>query len=267
MARIKFSKDALRKDRLKAKGGVTKLKLEEGQTLLYICPPCHEGDPRPYCHFKVAYGLGDDRKGNCTQFAGQQDNEILTSLLTRLGRTYEASREGWRRCEQIVQERGEEARSRFKDRWAFSVVPMAFRRSGSKPWQDHSEQKPHIMECGPTVFNPIIDKLCEMEDITDWDCATFLVVKREGTGMNTTYSVDWDIPSVTKPVKLDAEIVSAIEENCVPGGDGDPWWIPAFGSKTKQQIEEIFGMSSDEEEDSKDGYDEDLEAYLKRRKK
>lgn len=247
---FKLDRSKLAKDRAKAKGGVVRLRLEEGDTLVYICPPVHD-DNIPYAEFQIAYGLGKDFRKSCGCFVGLKNREPFTGIFVdKLGKSLDEAKRAWRRCSELIDEYGDPNRQRFKDRWVFSVVPMGHRKMASRPWQDPIDQRPHLLEVGPTVFGPVIDKMLEIEDISDWDAATFLIIRRDGQGVNTTYTVDWDIESARKPVALDAEVIETIERDCVPTGDGDPWWLAAFSGRTVEKVEEFFGLTTDSESDA-----------------
>ena len=73
---------------------------------------------------------------------------------------------------------------------------------------DEAKRKvPQLMEVGSTVFNGILDIGEEYDDITSLEAGLDLIIKKEGSGMDTEYSV---LPSSKGARKIDASVMANV---------------------------------------------------------
>ena len=243
--------DRMRKDRVRSETGSDLLKLKEGQTLFYICPPVHEEEPVPYAEGQMHFSIGPD-KGVVVNLEGLEECEPIVEALNKKGISWDAAVEGWERCAELVARHGDEKRQGARNRWWFNVVVLGHRVSSRKPW-DEPDPKVSILACGKKIYDGITDIFFDEGDITDPEKAIFVIVKRTGTGLDTEYTVKADTDSLKKPVELDDDLWDVIEAACLPGKANDLHAHLVSMVKTADQVEALwYGEKGGDDEDDED---------------
>lgn len=242
--------DQMKKDRVRSKtGGADLLKIKEGHTLLYICPPVHAGDSLPYVEATTHFSIGPDGKRSLINLAGQGTNEPLRAALAAKDLSWEDAEAGWDKAAELVSKYGTK-RQAPKNRWFFNVVVMGYRSSAHRDWEE-PEPAVAILACGKSIYDGITDIIFDEGDIMNPDAAVLLVLKRTGAGLDTEYKVSTDSSSLKNPLTLTDDVWAMVEEVCKPGGQNDLYVYLASQAKTAAQVEAVwFGEDVDEVEEA-----------------
>lgn len=246
----------MRRDQANASTGSDLLKLSEGHTLIYICPAVHDSEPVPYAEARMAFGFGP-KKAALVSIDGLDRCQPILDALAKKHVTYEEAVAGSDRAAELIAKYGDEKRNGFKNRWWFNVVVMGHRVSARKAW-DVPEPKVVIFPCGKSIFDGIVDQIFEIGDVSDYDAATFIKIKRSGSGLETEYKVDPDVDSLKNPVMLDDDFVDMLENALQPGKAND---LHAEIVKMVKRVDEIDALW----DGTSDGDDDGDEPAIKRK--
>lgn len=225
-----------------AKSGGGILKIKEGTTLLYICPPVHAGDPMPYIEVSNCFDFGEGKdKKSITSAEGLEDNEEFVAALNECGIEYEDAQRGWEFAQQ---------HAKFRPRWYFNVIPIAFRAGAG---EDYEDLVPVIQKLGTgkQIYDGITDAFFEEGDISDPEAAIFISVTKKGSGLSTEYKVKFDSNSLKEPVELDEKLVEMIAKACTPGGTADLHKWLAGQVRTYDQVLAVFEGEEEPEIDKR----------------
>ena len=254
--------DKMRKDRTRSdrRGqGAELWKMEEGEHLLYICPPVHEVDPMVYVECQVHYGVGPNNRMVVNLEDLVDMDPLIEAFEKRENFSMDDAIEGWDYMLEYSEDSGID-RIQIKPRWLFNVVPLQHRRSKRHDWQP-GKGDPVVLMCGKTIYDGITDLFFDEGDISDPDAAILVKIAKKGSGLGTEYNVTADTTTLKKPLELDEELWDTIEEYLQPGKDGDLYALLARFCRTKAQIDDIIhGRESDDDDD-----DDDEEREEKRR--
>ena len=75
--------------------------------------------------------------------------------------------------------------------------------------EESKRKEPLVLEVGSTVFNSILDIIEDYGDITDLEKGLDLIIKREGSGLDTEYKV---LPSPKGARKIDASVMEKVTD-------------------------------------------------------
>jgi len=215
---IKVSHSEMVRDKARSLRGSNLHALQAGYTLLYICPPVHEEAPTPHVEAEVAFQFGP-KNNAITRCERLVDSEPFLSALKRRKVDLDDVVAGWEKADALLLKFGD-PKGGFGKRWTYNVVCLGHKTNPRKAW-DVPEPVVEFLSAGKQIFDGLSDLFFDEGDICDPDAAIFAVVKKEGTGMNTEYSVKADTDSLKSPVRLDDDLYSLVEAALVPGGDGD----------------------------------------------
>lgn len=99
---------------------------------------------------------------------------------------------------------------------------------------DNPDGKVHILGVGSMLFNAIIESLEEYEDMLDPNEGNDLIIQREGTGLNTKYTLTPRAASKSKPV--DASLLQQMH-------DLDVYCEEDFEAKKERALEALSGVT------------------------
>jgi hypothetical protein len=250
--------DQMRKlsDATRRGGGGDFYKFDAGDTLIYVCPPCREGDEyeptkgTPYVPIGVHYGIG----GSMVPSLDPDDNPIIDhpfvkKELKKAGKKLtgkcpvKAAIEG----EQLTDEEADN--SKLSVRYLWAVKPLGFRKSKKKDakFMDLDDDFSVLM-MGPQLNDALIEIFEENGDITDPDAAIRVVVsKSEGGGKQIAYKARAYAPDLKKPFALSkkekAGLYKALENGV------DLFRLVASLIKPPSKVLELLGDAGDDEDD------------------
>ena len=246
----------MKKERAEAdrKGGSSDLgTFEQGQTLIYVCPPMYEDDPVVYLEYGQHYGLGPQGKGSVVNLDGMDLNEsqlgFIKATLKKRNLTFEEVMEGAVATGAWVEKEGTQ-RQELRQQWMFNLICVAHRRNNRKDWSD-LDWVPQIFRVSKTVYNGITDHFFDIGDISDPDAAILLIVQRDGTGIKTEYEVKVDAETLKKPMKLSDEEWDVIDVHLQPGNKGDLYKkLASFCKDHENAMKAIEGKEDDDDDKS-----------------
>jgi len=256
----KFNADAIAKDREKREGG-SYLQLKEGDTDLYLCPPCREDDELPYLDLLIHWNVGQgplmclDAKRNTIM-----TNPKFIKAAKSAKRAIE-TKKGCPVCNEITSkslwdtDRDRAAKIYARSAFPWNTIPIRHRTKASEPWTNlQPALKPWTMP--KTLWEAITDLIMERPDMIDPDAAVFIRVNRKGTGTKTQYNVSFDSESLAKPVKLSKPYRALIRKSQEVGGEGDLYLKSSEMLAGYDELEAAISGIELEEEKGGDGDDE-----------
>jgi hypothetical protein len=225
-------------------------KFAEGQTLCYLVPPGREDDPTPYLESEAHFSVGPKKRMVINLSALRKNAPILAAIKAR-GLEWDDCEEGWELMSETAEKSGDK-RIKKTASFMFNIVVMGFRKSSRYDWEktDASRLKPVPVRCGRQIYKGVSDLLFEYDDICNPDEAIFFSVNREGTGMETKYSVKVDKDTLREPTALDDDLWEKIEGALKPGGDCDIYKLLVGWVRTEDQIRGV--ISGDEAEEGEE---------------
>lgn len=239
---------------------------DEGETKVYLLPPCREDDKwEPteglnYIPIAVHFGVGRENKMIVCLDAEQNPiirHQFVIDALKKSGKIVDKDK-GCPVCKAIHDGRmGEEdaARSRFQMRFMWGVIPINYaRRIGAKPAD--LDPKAFVYMCGKSVYDGFMKVIYEAGDITDPAGAVFVKIEKTGTGMTTKYKVSPDIESLKTPVQLPKSMKRIILDAIKLGGDCDLFKIAGGLIRGTAEVAAVLSGVKTEEEDDKEGEEE-----------
>jgi hypothetical protein len=244
---------------------------DEGETRIYVLPPCRENDSYEptdglnYIPVGVHYSVGANEQ--MVVCLDPQQNPIIKhpfiqEFLKKRGVVVDAEA-GCPVCKAIYQGKMTEAKAaacRFQLRYVWAVMPWDHARQIGKP-ASKLTPAPVVYTCGRTVYDGIMKTIYEVGDITDFDSAVLVRIEKTGKELKTRYKVQPDIETLRQPVRLDKGtrriILDAIKEE----GDCDLFKVTASMIKgTAQASAVVTGIRTEEEEEVPETSSEESES-------
>lgn len=246
--------DEFRKAREQAKAsygrGADYLRLAEGHTALYLCPPGPGMGGVPYVVADVHYGIGRQNGSALCLDAG---NPVFSSPLLR---KYLAARKDkvvpgkCPVCEILESDApegysdpdGEQRLQRMarKRQWLHVAIPWGQISGGQLRETSDGERTPRILSAGWTIWNAICDVIDLHGDITDPDAACLVVITRDGMGLTTKYAVSAYRETVIKPLRLQKPQRFALKKGQAEGGELDLFRVVAAMAKPAEAVETML---------------------------
>lgn len=239
-------------------------KIEEGEFLCYIHPQIYPNDKHPhtedYNFIEVCmhYGLGG--KKNAQVCLDYKTNPILSHPILQsfvANREKNAFKITPKICcevdEKLESGEIEDTKNKQQLKWFIGLTPIYYRKSKDEKWAK-LKFKPRFLSAGPQIFNGYIDKMSDLAssdiDPTDPNAVVFLKLSRDGVEYNNTkYTIEIDIASARKPVKLDKEQRAILAKVVKPKGDLDLFKIVAAFTKSPSQISALISGTETNDED------------------
>jgi len=237
---------------------------DEGETRIYLHPPCREDDNYEptdglnYLPIGMHYSLGDDKKGACTCLDAERNkilkhpfflDEYRKAKGTKLDLTQACPV-----CQAIYEGRMGDSdsvkASRYQLRYLWGITPMDFaRRIGGTATTMSPTPSPYMT--GQTIYDGVMKIIVEVGDITDMESVVLVKIVRTGQGLATKYQISADIETVRTPMKMDKGFKRTVLEAIKPGGECDLWKIAASLMKTQGEISALLSgvrIAEDDEE-------------------
>jgi len=249
-------RDRLRKDKQRKKGGEF-FKFDPGDTCIYVCDECVEGDGINYVETCVHYGVGpDDKMVICLDPSNNQalEHPLVKRYLEDRGIDIAG---GCPVCDALPGRKAEaRKRQRAQDRFMFQIVPWKFRAKKSIPFADLGANMVQPAFVGFGIWDGITDAMEEEGDIYDLDKAILVKVNRTGTGpTDTRYKVTVDSTSLKNPIRIGKGLRRVLRDALREGGSADSYKTIAEMIRSTKQVEELMtGVATTSDED--DGDDE-----------
>jgi hypothetical protein len=229
-------------------------KIEEGEFLCYIHPQIYPNDKHPhtedfnFIEVCMHYNLGGKKNGQVC--LDHKTNPILSHPILQ---SFVANREknafkiapklSCEACEKIESGEIDDTKNKQQLKWVIGLTPVYYRKSKDEKWTK-LKFKPRFLVAGPQIFNDYIDKMSDLAasdiDPTDPNAVVFLKLSRDGVEYNTKYTVEIDVTSIRKPVKLDKEQRAILAKVVKPKGDLDLFKIVAHFTKSPNQISALI---------------------------
>ncbi len=240
------------------------LSFDEGETLVYIHPPCRDDDEHepttgmPFVPLGVHYSVGKTK--SMVVSLDPDDNPIIehpfvkTELKKRKVRltgedpVKKAIEDG-----DMSDDEADEAR--LQTRYLWGMTPIGFRKMSKGAYVDLSN-KPSIAIVGKMINEGLMDLFTEHGDVTDPDAAILVRICRTGSGrLKTKYEVKLDPETAKAPKALSkkerALLMKALGEDC------DLFRLTANLIKPPAEVQAILdGVKVKVEEDEEDDEDE-----------
>lgn len=255
---------------------------EQGETLIYVCPPCREEDPYEptkglvYVPITMHYRIG--AKEGVAASLDPNENPIMKHPfvrreLKRAGKLAKIDElEGKCPIQKAIQsgkiEDPDESRAQTRYLWNF--IPLQYRKSTSDEWMKLTPKTTTFM-IGRSIYEGIMEAFFDNGDITDPNQAVLIRVLRKGMKLSTKYTIKVAPETLKKPFVLGPKLKAAMLKDL--GGDADLFKIAAGLFKSPVEIAAMLkGLKTtsdpddDVDEDEEDD-EEELEKAKKSRKK
>lgn len=233
----------------------------EGETLVYVHPPCRENDEHEptagtnFIPLATHFGVGPNN-GMVVCLDPEKNPVIAHPFIKKTLKERGVKLNGnCPVCAFIESGESEEAADglRANMRYFWGITPIAFRRSASKKW-DALTPNSVIYPSGKTVFDGIMTAFFECGDISDPDAAIYIVISRTGMKLNTKYRVYADLTSVKNPKPLSKDVRKIVQAAIKEGGPCDLFRTVANMIKAPSEVEAILSgvytkNSADDDED------------------
>lgn len=206
------------------------LKFDEGETKIYIHPPCEPEDTDertkelPWLDLGYHFKVGSE--GKTAVCLDVDRNPIIAHpiFLKFLEERNDPPQikldEGCPVCQELPNMSDEDRKeSRFQMRHVWGATELAFRRYKKRDFVDLPTPEPKVWMGGVQIHNGLQSAFSDDDDITNMDGAMFVRVEKEGTGPRSTkYTVEKDMPSFREPVSLSKVlrrlILDAMTDDC-----------------------------------------------------
>ena len=233
---------------------------EQGETLVYIHPPCREDDDHEptngmnFIPVAVHYGIG---KAKVAISLDPVDNPIiehpfikdaLKKRRKKIKLTGKCPIKAQLEGDDWTDEEVDAAKLQMKFFWG--ITPVGFRKSRKKRFVD-LDDGPCVCMANATINSGFMDAMLEYDDVSNPDEAVLVRVKRTGTGMNSKYEVTIDPETAHTPKAFSAKekkrLFAAMENQC------DLFSVVANMIRSPEEIQSlIYGVSSDDDDDEDD---------------
>jgi hypothetical protein len=240
---------------------------DEGETRIYLHPPCRDDDNYEptdglnYLPVGMHYSLGDDKKGSCICLDASRNKLLKHPFFLDEYRKASGTKLDLEQvcpvCQAIFEGRMGDAEavkaSRYQLRYLWGVTPLDFaRRIGGAATTMSPTPSPYMT--GQTIYDGVMKIIVEVGDITDMDAAVLVKIVRTGQGLATKYQISADIETVRTPMRMDKAFKRTILEAIKPGGECDLWKITASLMKTPGEITALLsGVRIAEDEEQPEG--------------
>lgn len=237
------------------KGGADFFKFDKGDTLIYVHPPCRNGDEfeptrgLPFIPIGVHYGVGG--KAMCPSL-DPEDNPIITHPFIKK-ELKKAGKKLTGKCPVKLALEGEDLSDeeadamKLKVQYVWGITPLGFKKSkkeGAK-WLE-LDDGPVVLFCGPQVNDALIEIFEEHGEITDPRKAIRVVVTKSDAGQINykakAYKLDLKKPYVL-PKENRVALLKALEGEC------DLFRVVANTIKPPNKVAELLGGDIDDEDD------------------
>jgi hypothetical protein len=240
------------------KGGADFFKFDKGDTLIYVHPPCRNGDEYeptkglPFIPIGVHYGVGG--KAMCPSL-DPEDNPIIAHPFIKK-ELKKAGKKLTGKCPIKAALEGEDLSDeeadamKLKVQYVWGITPLGFKKSkkeGAK-WLE-LDDGPVVLFCGPQLNDALIEIFEEHGEITDPRKAIRVVVTKADTGQVSykakAYKLDLKKPYVL-PKADRASLLKALEGEC------DLFRVVANTIKPPSKVKELLGGDIEDEDDDED---------------
>jgi hypothetical protein len=250
---------------------------QEGETLVYLCPPCREGDKWApttglnYVPIVMHYQLGP-KKGAAASL-DTDINPILSHPFVQkeLKKAGKLKKIEGKSCPVAAAMSAgkidDPDQSRAQTRYLWNIIPLKFRSSKDDDWR---ELEPKVVPAmiSKTLYDGFMEPYYDNGDVSDPDGATLIRVGRKGQKMATKYTVKVEPSTLKKPFVLSSKLKSlmaaAFKGNC------DLFQIAAGQFKAPEDVKALLkglDTTSDPDEDEEDDEAEIEEEEEKPKKK
>jgi len=238
---------------------------DEGETRVYLHPPCREDDTYEptdglnYLPLGCHYALGADLKSMAVCLDAER-NKILNHPFFKEAYRKEKGgklnlKDGCPICQAIYEGTfGEEERckgSRYQLRYLWGVTPFDFaRRIGGAAVTMSPAPSPYMT--GPTVYDGFMKAIVEVGDVTDLDQVVLIKIVKTGSGLSTKYQVSPDIETVKAPLRMDKAFKRVVLEAIKPYGECDLFKVAISMVKTHGELTALTSgvkLAPEEEEE------------------
>jgi hypothetical protein len=226
---------------------------DPGETLIYIHPPCRDGDEweptsgRCYIPVTVHYGIGKN-KGMAVSLDTEKNaflehpwiKAILKKKKVRI--TGDCPVAAALSDGTLTDDDADEARPQTRFLWGVTVLKK--RAKSTDPWNDVGNPKPSVAFVGKQLFDAFMSIFFDQDgDITNPMGAILVKVKREGEKRTTKYSAVADPGSIRTPFKLPKSLRLALKKATEPEGDCDLFRIAANLVKGTAEVQAMLAGS------------------------
>lgn len=240
------------------------LSFDEGETLVYVHPPCRDDDEHeptagmPFVPVGVHYDIGKTK--SMVISLSPDDNPIIEHPFVKAELKKRKVRlTGEDPVKKAIDDGDmsddEADAARLQTKYLWGMTPIGFRKMSKGAYVDLS-QKPGIAIVGKMINEGLMDLFTEHGDITDPDAAVLVRICRTGSGrMKTKYEVKLDPDTAKKPKQLSkkerALLMKALGDDC------DLFRLTANMIKSPAEVQAILdGVKIKVEEDEEDDEDE-----------
>lgn len=222
-----------------------------GQNLIYVGPPI-PGDDLPFAEVAMHFRVGPDSK--MVTCLDKELNPILNNerIIKILEKRKKDISDGCDVCGRL--DEGSKVGDEVKNRYFFPIVPLKFRKSTNKKWREADDaDELRILACGYTVWSGITDIMINNGDITDPNQAILVCLERNGTGLNSKYTVQADSDSVREGgIKLSKQVRALVKKVVQEGEIGDLYRLIGNSIKSSAEVRAIVEGVPLEDVDNED---------------
>ena len=277
MGKVDLKKMSEHRDSLGKDGGEF-FSFEEGETLVYVHPPCRDDDEyEPTAGFMfvpivVHYSVNPEGKGFAVSL-NKETNPILEHPFLKPYLKKKKIRLRGRcpiaeslEADDLTEDEAKERRPQTKYLWGFTPFRHRQNDKRSTPWAPLS-QEPTVALLGKQIHEGIMDVFEDHDDISDPDNAVLIKIKRQGKGRTTSYEVvvatKKDVDGIgggtpSDPLELDkkakAKLNRALQDQC------DLFRIAGNMVKPANELEAMLSgvkVSVEDEDDDEDDLDDE----------
>jgi hypothetical protein len=238
---------------------------DQGETLVYVHPPCRDGDEWPptrgvpYVPVVVHYNVG--KNNSMAVSLDPERNPILEHpFMKRQLKKRKIRLTG--NCPIAVEldsgslsdDEVDECRPQSKYLWG--LTPLKHRASSREEWHSVTS-RPSVAMVGKQVYDGIMEVFFDNGDITDPDAAILVRIIRKGKDRQTKYEVKAEPSSLKKPFRLPSKLRAAISKAMEEESDCDLFRVVASLVKSPAEVEAMLsGVKTSEADDEDDEADE-----------
>ena len=247
------------------------IQLENGETLVYIHPPCRDNDTfapttgLPYIPVTVHYGVGKSK--SMVVSLDKEKNPVIAHPFLK-----EAFKAKKIRIPEVCPMAEALASGTLTDdeiddmrpqtRFMFGMTVLGFRKDSKSLWSMEANPKPGVYFGGKQVYDGITGVFFDYGDITDPNAAILVRLIKSGKDRNTKYEGKVHTETAKKAMVLSKGLRAKLADAMKVGGDCDLWRIVGNFLKTPAEVEALLSgaaVSGDAAE-----FDDDAPAPAKR---